>query len=83
MEGIMGHWLNQIHLDYDVPMLQIQDGRQNIFFRKMHWNEILMHLPLGENSGNDIFGHSENRYHQYYVTGILKIQNGGQHGHQK
>ena len=28
-EGLLGHWLNQIPLNYDVPMFQIQDGRKN------------------------------------------------------
>ena len=35
-----------------------------------------MHLQL-KNSGNDLFDHSLNTHHQYYVTGMLKIQNVG------
>ena len=67
-------------------MLQIQDGHQNgrqyIIFCKMHWKEILMHLPL-KNSGNYLFGHIQNTYHQHYVTildvtALFKIQNGRQ-----
>ena len=37
-EGLLGHWLNQIHLNYGVPMLQIQNGilNKNNGFIKMH-----------------------------------------------
>ena len=40
-EGLLEHWLKQIHLNCDVPMLKM--AVKTHFFHKMHLKEILMH----------------------------------------